>query len=451
MTHGRFRKVAPSEAARLAESARLTTRKQTAMEISVIVPTFNEAPNVRELVERIQTGLRGRVAEIIFVDDSTDDTPTVIGHVAAGAEIPVHLIHRDHATGGLSGAVLVGLAASTSDWCIVMDGDLQHPPEVIPVLLNSGIEQDADVVVASRHVNGGSSEGLSGRLRHLVSTSATVLVRAMFPTRLRNCTDPMTGFFAIRRSAIDLDSLRPRGFKILLEILARNTVTVIEEPFVFGHRHAGESKATIRQGLRFLTQLASLRFGRLSGFALIGASGAIGNLVIMATLQAFGVWYLLAAIIAAVVTIGTNFLLQERFVFHDLREEGRHVWVRLAQSCAFNGAETTLRTFLLWLIVGSTSIPSIAAQAALLTVAFMLRFVYHSRVVYRPKPTSSVNFNLGTVPGFLDDQTTVPLSGCSYGCRAVCHAPALCPVNTVFTPGEVHDENVERGQQSQTP
>ncbi|MBC7762487.1 MAG: glycosyltransferase [Candidatus Saccharibacteria bacterium] len=213
------------------------------MEVSVIVPTFNEAPNVRELVERIQTALRGRVAEIVFVDDSNDDTPTVIGQVAAEAEIPVRLIRRDHPVGGLSGAVLVGLAESTSDWCIVMDGDLQHPPEVIPVLLSSGIDQDADIVVASRHVNGGSSEGLSGRLRHLVSASATVLVRAMFPTRLRNCTDPMTGFFAIRRSAVDLDSLRPRGFKILLEILARNTITVIEEPFVFGHRHAGESNA----------------------------------------------------------------------------------------------------------------------------------------------------------------------------------------------------------------
>lgn len=84
----------------------------------------------------------------------------------------------------------------------------------------------------------------------------------------------MTGFFAIRRSALDVDSLRPRGFKILLEILARNTITVVEEPFVFGQRHAGESKADLRQGLRFLTQLATLRFGRLSNFACVGATCA---------------------------------------------------------------------------------------------------------------------------------------------------------------------------------
>ncbi|TFC42553.1 glycosyltransferase [Cryobacterium sp. TMT1-21] len=375
------------------------------MDVSVIVPTFNEAPNVPELVRRIETALEGRTAEIVFVDDSTDDTPAAILRAAARAQIPVRLIHRDHPAGGLSGAVLGGLAATVGEWCVVMDGDLQHPPELIPVLLASGVDQVADVVVASRHISGGSSAGLSGFVRRLVSSAATVLTRAMFPTRLRNCTDPMTGFFAVRRSSVDLGSLRPRGFKILLEILARNAVTVVEVPFVFGERHAGESKADFRQGLRFVTQLATLRFGRLSGFALIGALGAVGNLAIMALLQAFGVWYLLAAIIAAVVTMVTNFLLQERFVFHDLREEGRHVWTRLAQSFGFNGAETTLRTYLLWVVVSVTSIPSVAAQAALLTAGFVLRFVYHSRVVYRPKRTSSAGYGVEAAPGFLADRS----------------------------------------------
>jgi dolichol-phosphate mannosyltransferase len=247
------------------------------MELSVVVPTFNEAPNVPHLVKRIQTALRGRMAEIVFVDDSNDGTPGVIKAMAARAAIPIRLIRRDQPVGGLSGAVLAGLAAARSDWCVVMDGDLQHPPEMIPVLLDAGVKKDADVVVASRHINGGSSAGLSGGVRQLVSTSATVLVRAMFPMRLRDCTDPMTGFFAIRRSAIDFDSLRPRGFKVLLEILARNELSVIEEPFVFGQRNAGESKADLRQGVRFLTQLASLRFGRVSGIALTGVTGAMGN------------------------------------------------------------------------------------------------------------------------------------------------------------------------------
>jgi dolichol-phosphate mannosyltransferase len=373
--------------------------------VSVIIPTFNEAPNMAELIERIAASLPGRQAEIVFVDDSNDDTPDVIAQLAARSTIPIRLVHRTHPTGGLSGAVLRGLIEASNDWCIVMDGDLQHPPEVIPALLDAGLELDADLVVASRHVHGGSSAGLSGRVRHLVSRTATTLTRAMFPTRLRNCTDPMTGFFAVKRSAIDLESLHPRGFKILLEILARNTLKIVEEPFVFGERLAGESKADFRQGVRFLTQLAALRFGRLSGFAAIGALGAVGNLAIMAVLQAFGVWYLFAAVIGAVVTIITNFLLQERFVFRDLRAEGRSVGRRFAQSLAFNGSETTVRTLALWLIVDSTPIPSVLAQAVLLTVGFVLRFVYHSRVVYRPIRTTSPNDDLEKVPDYFDDRS----------------------------------------------
>ena len=369
--------------------------------VSIVIPTYNEAPNVRPLVERLDTVLQGRSAEIIFVDDSSDDTPEVIAAAAARSLIPIILVHREAPEGGLSGAVLDGLRAASGEWCVVMDGDLQHPPEVIPALLQAGSEQGADVVVASRHINGGSSAGLSGVVRHLVSKSATILTRAMFPVRLRNCSDPMTGFFAVKKSAIDLDDLRPRGFKILLEILARNRVEVIEEPFVFGTRNAGESKAGLSQGVRFLIQLALLRFGRLSGFAIIGAAGAVGNLAIMAGLQSLGVWYLLAAIAAAATTITTNFLLQERFVFHDLRA-GRSAMRRFLQSLAFNGTETALRTALLWMIVEWTVVPSVPAQAVLLAVGFVLRFVYHSRVVYRPASTQDPSFDLIGVPDYFE-------------------------------------------------
>jgi dolichol-phosphate mannosyltransferase len=356
------------------------------MDVSVIVPTLNEAANVPALVSRIQTSLAGWTAEIVFVDDSTDDTPHVIEQVASRAGIPVRLIRRPQPVGGLSGAVVAGLASSSSRWCVVMDGDLQHPPEVIPALLASGDQEHADVVVASRHVRGGSSAGLSGPTRQLVSESATLLTRALFPTRLRDCTDPMTGFFAVRRSSIDLDALQPRGFKILLEILARHDLNVVEEPFVFGERAAGQSKADARQGFRFLVQLVTLRFGRMPGFALIGALGAVANLAIMAALQAVGMWFLAAAIVAAAATIVGNFVLQERYVFRDLREHGRTVGVRFAHSFAFNGAESLLRAAVLWWVVVATALPSVPVQAALLGAGFFARFLYHAHVVYRPAP-----------------------------------------------------------------
>ncbi|SDS22777.1 dolichol-phosphate mannosyltransferase [Paraoerskovia marina] len=372
------------------------------MRVSVIVPTFNEEPNVEALVRRVEDVVPVDDAEIVFVDDSTDGTPEEIERVAATSSIPVRMIHRDDPVGGLSGAVVAGFQSSTADWCLVMDGDLQHPPEMIPVLLETGAQTQADVVVASRYVGGGRADGLSGWVRHLVSRGSIALARSMFPVRLRDCTDPMTGFFAIRRSSIDMDALRPRGFKILLELLTRNRLKVVEEPFVFGERHAGDSKANVRQGMDYLHQLASLRFGRMSRFAVIGATGAVLNLAIMAGLMSLGVVYVWAAVVAALVTITGNFLLQERFVFRDLRE-GRSVWRRFAESFSFNATEAAVRLpFLVW-IVEATTVPAVLAQAVTIAVAFLLRFVFHARVVYRQGRTSPTSPLLSSTESVHDD------------------------------------------------
>jgi dolichol-phosphate mannosyltransferase len=368
------------------------------MDITIVVPTFNEAPNVTELIRRIAAATEGLNAEVVFVDDSTDDTPDVIRSAGAASQLPVRLNHRVRADGGLSGAVLDGIAMSTSEWCVVIDGDLQHPPEMIPLLLASGAEYAADIVVASRHVGGGSPAGLDNAVRRLVSFFCTMLTRAMFPVKLRNVTDPLTGFFAIRRSAVAIESLRPRGFKILLEVLARNTLVVIEEPFVFAKRYAGTSKASIRQGASFVLQLAALRFGRLSGFATVGAAGAVANLAIMGTLQSFGVWYLTAALIAAALTIVGNFVLLERLVFRDLRYGGQQLWVRFSLSAAFNGAEAAARTFLLWVIVEAGPYPNLLVQAVLIAAGFIVRFVYHSRIVYRPARSTPATLFMSEAP-----------------------------------------------------
>jgi dolichol-phosphate mannosyltransferase len=363
--------------------------KRFIIDISMVVPTFNEAENIAALVARIDAALSGFDAEIVFVDDSTDHTSEVIGSLSS--RLPIRLFHRKSPIGGLSGAVVAGIAESTGEWVVVMDGDLQHPPELIPVLINAGVRELADVVVASRHLRGGSSAGLDGWGRAAISSASRMLTRAMFPVKLRHCSDPMTGFFAVRRASIDVSALRPQGFKILLEILARSSLTVIEEPFVFAERQAGQSKATFGQGLRFLSQVAALRFGRLSGFALIGALGAVANLAIMAGLQAFGVWYLLAAIISAVATMVGNFLLQEHLIFSDLRVGGYSTARRFFLSFGFNAAEAAARTTLLWLIVESTPLPSLLVQACLIAVGFLIRFVYHSRVVYQPRAVSVRN------------------------------------------------------------
>ncbi|MCT9819234.1 glycosyltransferase family 2 protein [Microbacterium sp. W1N] len=355
------------------------------MDLSIIVPTFNEAPNVAELVRRVTAATDGIQAEIVFVDDSTDDTPEVIRVVAATAAMPVRVIHRDAPTGGLGGAVVEGIRGAASDVCLVMDGDLQHPPEKIPEMYARYRQGEVDVVVASRYVGGGSSGGLADRTRVMVSRASTALTKAMFPVRLHDVTDPMTGFFLVSRTAVDLDGLQPRGFKILLEILVRKSFRIAEVPFDFADRHAGDSKASFRQGLHFLTQLAVLRFGKMSLFAVIGGLGAVANVVIVWLLTHLGVDYIVAAVIAAEVTIVGNFVLIERFVFNDMRGAASGVWSRFAKSFAFNNAEAVIRIPIVALMVSTSHISAVLATAITLVVAFFVRFVFHSLVVYAPK------------------------------------------------------------------
>ncbi|WP_026551283.1 glycosyltransferase family 2 protein [Arthrobacter sp. H20] len=357
------------------------------MKLSVIVPTYNEAPNIQELVHRIATICSDIEAEIIFVDDSTDSTPTTIQQAAAISALPVRMFHRQEPIGGLSGAVIEGITASHADYCLVMDGDLQHPPEMIPVMLAQLENSASDVAIASRYCGEGSSNaGLSGTYRRMVSKASTMVTRSLFPVRLKGCSDPMTGFFAIRRTSIDVAALRPTGFKILLEILARQPLKIVEIPFIFGQRFAGSSKATMSQGLRFIRQVGELRVGRIGLFAVVGAIGTVLNLSIMATLLMFGTHYVVAAIAAAELTILTNFLMQERLVFKRARHSAASTRTRFLQSVGFNNAEALLRLPVLVFLVEILLINSVVAQAGTLAAAFGLRYLFHTKVVYLARP-----------------------------------------------------------------
>jgi len=357
--------------------------------VTVIVPTFNERDNVAELIARIAAALGGVDAEILFVDDSSDDTGTEIDRVAAGAPLPVRVIRREHNTGGLGGAVALGLAEARHDVCVVMDGDLQHPPELLPALLTRYAQGGADVVAASRYIGGGDSAGLGTAVRFGVSKAATAVTKAMFLRRLWRSTDPMTGFFLVNRTRFDLSELRPQGFKILLEILVRGgerrELRIAEVPLSFGERRHGTSKASLRQGATFLAHLARLRFGKMGLFALIGGIGAVANIGIMWLLTHLGMDYVLAAIVGAGVTIIGNFVLQELFVFREERQDASRLWVRFAASVSFNSVEAALRIPVMALMVESWHISSVVATAISLVVAFFARFLFHALVVYAPR------------------------------------------------------------------
>ncbi|MCA1307093.1 glycosyltransferase family 2 protein [Microbacterium esteraromaticum] len=357
--------------------------------VTVIVPTYNERENVAELVRRIGAALGGYRAEILFVDDSSDGTADEVASVAASAPLPVRVIHRESNSGGLGGAVVLGLQQAAYDVCIVMDGDLQHPPELLPAMLARYARGDADVVAASRYIGGGDSAGLGTTLRLGVSKAATAVTKAMFLRRLWRSTDPMTGFFLVDRARVDVDVLRPQGFKILLEILVRagerHDLRIAEVPMAFGARQHGNSKATLRQGATFLAHLARLRFGKMGLFALIGGIGAVANIGIMWVLTQAGMDYLIAAVIGSAATIIGNFVLQELFVFRAERHDASRLWVRLAASVSFNGIEAALRIPVMAWMVESWHISSVLATAISLVVAFFARFLFHALVVYAPR------------------------------------------------------------------
>ena len=229
--------------------------------ISLIVPTYNERPNVAELVERASAALQltGEPFELIVVDDnSPDGTSEKIGELQVRRPW-LHVIVRRNER-DLSTAVLTGWRAAHGEILGCMDADLQHPPEVLPELCAR--LRAADLVIASRGAeHGGVSEWKLHR--RIVSWTATLLARLLLSGEGRTVRDPMSGFFLLKREVIEDVELRPLGYKILLEVLSRGVYAhVIEVPYTFQERTHGGSKLGAVQVWRYLRHLARISQAR---------------------------------------------------------------------------------------------------------------------------------------------------------------------------------------------
>ncbi|GGQ21086.1 MULTISPECIES: glycosyltransferase [Streptomyces] len=362
--------------------------------VTLIVPTFNEAGNIVELLRRLGRALPGDLpCAVLFVDDSTDDTPAVIEKAAADHAFPVSVLHREAPEGGLGGAVVAGIARADTDWIVVMDADLQHPPHLVPELVGEGERTGADLVVASRYTSGGSRAGLAGSYRVAVSRGATWLTKGLFPRALRGISDPMSGFFAMRRSAVTAQALQPLGYKILLELAVRcRPAAVAEVPFVFQERFAGESKSTAREGMRFLAHLASLRsaapVARMIGFGLIGLTGFVPNLAALWLLTGAGMHYLPAEIVANQAGVLWNFVLIEVLLFRERRRH-RHWADRVGRFALLANADLLLRIPLIAVFVGRLGLGVLPATALALVTTFVLRFAATEALVYLPRRRTS--------------------------------------------------------------
>ena len=330
--------------------------------ISLIVPAYNECLNIPTLVQRVGLALAstGEPYELIIVDDnSPDGTADMVRGLQSTYPWLKLLVRKNER--GLSTAVIAGWRIASGDVLGCMDADLQHPPEILPKLVERLRASGADIVVGSRHVRGGGVSDWS-LARRLVSWTATLMATLILPGTLGNLRDPMSGFFLLRRDVLTGAELRPLGYKILLEVLAKGNYKQIEEvPFVFEERAKGGSKIGTSTMLQYVLHLIriSLETGeaaRIGKFALVGLSGAVVNLVLYRLLIALNCAVWVAASIAASIAIVNNFIGNEWFTFwetHNALPGWKRIWQRFLAFSLLSGVGLLINVGIVEILVGT--------------------------------------------------------------------------------------------------
>jgi dolichol-phosphate mannosyltransferase len=316
---------APASPAALVRADKAGTVRP-APELTIVVPTFNEQANIPILFARLNRVLASHDWEVIFVDDNSPDGSATTARSIGEADSRVRCIRRIGRR-GLAGACLEGMLASQARYLAVMDADLQHDEALLAEMLECLRAGRADVVVASRYLDGGSADGLS-KQRSRVSRWSNALVRFLLGIDL---TDPMSGHFMIRRDAFEsvAPAISSQGFKILLDILAtaRGRLRTLELPSAFRERQHGESKLDSKIALDFAALVTSkLTEGAVSArfllFCLVGLTGIGMHLSILRVLLAVALTFGAAQALATVGAITWNFVLNNLFTYRDQRLTG---------------------------------------------------------------------------------------------------------------------------------
>jgi dolichol-phosphate mannosyltransferase len=294
--------------------------------VSVVVPTFNERDNVGALYRKLDVALGGLSWEVIFVDDNSPDNTWDAVRALARQDSRVRCIRRIGRR-GLSGACIEGILASSAPFAAVMDADLQHDETQLPKMLALLQGGEAELVVGSRYIEGGSADSFD-RQRAGASALATEVAKRVLGVRI---ADPMSGFFMIRRDRFEqlAPELSTQGFKILLDIVAtaHGELRTVEVPYTFGSRLHGESKLDSMVALDFLGlvvakfthDVVSLRFLL---FAMVGGTGLFVHLgTLFAALQ-FGMPFPGAQAVGAFVAMTSNFILNNFLTYRDQRLKG---------------------------------------------------------------------------------------------------------------------------------
>jgi len=298
------------------------------IELSVVIPTFNEKENIEEIIQLFGKALYGINWEVIFVDDdSPDGTADFIRNIAMENQY-VRLIQRIGLR-GLSSSCIEGMLASAAPYIAVMDADMQHDETLLPVMLRKLKQTDIDIVIGSRYIKGGSIGELD-KIRTRYSRLATILSR--FLIRKRPLTDPMSGFFMLKRTFFEkvMRKMSGKGFKILLDIFAASDLNFkyTELPYKMRCRKKGVSKLDNKIVLDFLYLIIERSIGRYIPvkfllFVLVGGLGLIFHLLILYIMHSLlSVKFYIAQLMAIVIAMTSNFILNNAFTYKDTRLSG---------------------------------------------------------------------------------------------------------------------------------
>lgn len=311
------------------------------LKLSLVLPTYNEGGNIQAIIGVISQLLDGAIPnnyELIVVDDNSPDRTWEIAS-ALCTNYPQLQVMRRTTERGLSTAVIRGWQVARGEILGVIDADLQHPTEILLQLLQE-IDRGADLAVASRHVEGGGVSQWSW-IRRVLSRGAQILGLAILPEVIGRLSDPMSGYFMVRRRSIMGETLSPIGYKILIEVVGRCKIDWIGEVgYVFRERQAGESKVTWKQYVEYIQHLVRLRLSRSAvfiRFCLVGLTGVVVDLGVFNLLrQGFELGLTRSAFISAEVAIVNNFLWNDLWTFSDIARRQPGSSQRLKRFFKFN-------------------------------------------------------------------------------------------------------------------
>ncbi|MDJ0687925.1 MAG: glycosyltransferase [Xenococcaceae cyanobacterium MO_188.B32] len=316
---------------------------ETPLKFSLIIPSYNEGGNIQEIVKILSGLLDSQIPgeyELIVVDDDSPDRTWKIAQELT-PQYPQLKVMRRQKEKGLSTAVIRGWQVARGEVLGVIDADLQHPPEVLLKLWQE-IEKGADLAVGSRHVEGGGVSEWS-IIRRFLSRGAQMLGLIILPEVIGRLSDPMSGYFMVRRDAIIGKSLSPVGYKILIEVTGRGNIRWIGEVgYVFRERQTGESKVTWKQYIEYIQHLLRLRFSlwpikRFIRFGIVGFSGVFVDLGIFYVLRTLlGLGLTRSAILSSEVAIINNFLWNDLWTFGDISSQQKGWRKRIKRLLKFN-------------------------------------------------------------------------------------------------------------------